>query len=91
MQVFETCQKRCGHIFRERAPHSELFMELMKVATLKRKVSVAPGLLALQVDAISQAQQCKVPEIFCHILCCHMGAFARWLLRLLCGQAMGWS
>lgn len=30
--------KRCGHMFREKLPFSDLWTELRKVATLKRKV-----------------------------------------------------
>ncbi len=30
--------KRCGHMFREKLPFSDLFSELRKIATLKRKV-----------------------------------------------------
>lgn len=36
--VLDTCQKKCGHMFRERVPCSDLFADLIKVATLKRKV-----------------------------------------------------
>lgn len=38
--VLDTCQKKCGHMFRERVPSSDLFADLIKVATLKRKVDV---------------------------------------------------
>lgn len=42
MQTLETCMKRCGHMFREKLPFSDLFSELRKVATLKRKVLLVP-------------------------------------------------
>ena len=35
--------KRCGHMFREKLPFSDLWTELRKVATLKRKVGLLPA------------------------------------------------
>jgi hypothetical protein len=35
--------KRCGHMFREKLPFSDLWTELRKVATLKRKVGLLPS------------------------------------------------
>ena len=40
-QVLENCTKRCGHMFREKLPFSDLWTELHKVATLKRKVDLS--------------------------------------------------
>jgi hypothetical protein len=50
--VLETCMKRCGHMFREKLPFSDLWTELRKVATLKRKVhllSVAMSVCAREM------------------------------------------
>jgi hypothetical protein len=50
--------KRCGHMFREKLPFSDLWTELRKVATLKRKVCL-PFVVTLLV---SLSLLCRFPR-----------------------------
>lgn len=58
--------KRCGHMFREKLPFSDLWTELRKVATLKRKVGLLPSALSWRSEVARACAQAAAadPEVW---------------------------